>query len=90
MIFAMEPIKAIMSRRRVRKFESRQIPDEVLEKILRAGTDNPFALALQPWAFVVMQDQDFLKRISGFCISILMSRRKNAHDRLSELFRSLP
>jgi nitroreductase len=85
----MDTIEAIMTRRSVRKFEHRQIPDEVLEKILRAGTYAPSALALQPWAFVVVQDQDFLRKISEYCIPILLSHMKNAHDGLSDLFRSL-
>ena len=58
----METIEAIMRRRSVRKFEKRQIPDAILEKILKAGTYAPSALALQPWAFVVVQDQTVLDR----------------------------
>ncbi|MDO8872029.1 MAG: nitroreductase family protein [Methanoregula sp.] len=85
----MEAIEAIMTRRSVRKFENRSIPDEVLEKIIRAGTYAPSALALQPWAFVVVQDQKFLSRVSEFCIPILLSHMKGAHDGLSDLFRSL-
>ena len=85
----MEAMEAIMTRRSVRKFENRQIPDEMLEKIIRAGTYAPSALSLQPWAFVVVQDQEFLKRVSDYCIPILLSRVKNAHEGLSDLFRSL-
>jgi nitroreductase len=44
----METIDAIMTRRSVRKFGKRQIPDALLEKIIRAGTYAPSALALQP------------------------------------------
>jgi len=85
----MEAIEAIMTRRSVRKFEDRQIPDGILEKIIRAGTWAPSALALQPWAFVVVQDQKFLRRVSDYCIPILLARMKNAHEGLSDLFRSL-
>jgi nitroreductase len=55
----MEAIEAIMTRRSVRKFERKQIPDAILENIIRAGTYAPSALALQPWAFVVVQDQKY-------------------------------
>jgi len=85
----MEAIEAIMTRRSVRKFEDRQIPDEVLEEIIRAGTYAPSALALQPWAFVVLQDQAFLNKVSDYCIPILLLHMKGAHDGLSDLFRSL-
>jgi len=40
----MEAIEAIMTRRSVRKFADRQIPDAVLEKNLKAGTYAPSAL----------------------------------------------
>jgi nitroreductase len=40
----MEAIDAIMTRRSVRKFEKRQIPSPILEKIIEAGTYTPSAL----------------------------------------------
>jgi len=85
----MEAIKAIMTRRSVRKFTKRQIPDATLEKILKAGTYAPSALALQPWAFVIVQDQEFLSRVSDYCRPIMISLMKNAHDGMSDAFRAL-
>jgi len=85
----MEAIEAIMTRRSVRKFGKKQIPDAVLEKILRAGTYAPSALALQPWAFVVVQDQKFLKKVSDYCKPIMISLMKDAHDGMSDGFRNL-
>ena len=85
----MEAIEAIMTRRSVRKFEERQIPDDVIEKILNAGTYAPSALSLQPWAFVVVQDQQFLQKVSDYCKPILLSHMKGAHEGLSDLFRSM-
>ena len=60
----------------------------VLEKILRAGTYAPSALALQPWAFVVVQDQKFLNRVSDYCKPIMISLMKDAHDGMSDGFRA--
>jgi nitroreductase len=85
----MEAVDAIMTRRSVRKFEKRQIPDAVLEKIIRAGTYAPSALALQPWGFVIVQDQAFLNRISDYCKPIMISLMKDAHDGMSDAFRAL-
>jgi len=85
----MEAIDAIMTRRSVRKFEDRQIPDAVLEKIIKAGTYAPSALALQPWGFVVVQDQAFLNRVSDYCKPIMLSLMKDAHDGMSDIFRGL-
>jgi len=85
----METLEAIMTRRSVRQFEERQIPDAVLEKILEAGTFAPSALALQPWAFVIVQDQKFLNRVSDYCKPIMISHMKDAHDGMSDTFRAL-
>jgi len=85
----MEALEAIMTRRSVRKFENRQIPDEDLDTILRAGSYAPSALALQPWAFVVVQNQEFLNTVSDYCKPIMISLMKNAHDGMSDEFRAL-
>jgi len=85
----METIEAIMTRRSVRKFEKRQIPNKDLEKIIRAGTYAPSALALQPWAFVVVQDQTFLNKVSDYCKPIMISLMKDAHDGMSDVFRAM-
>jgi nitroreductase len=85
----MNAIEAIMTRRSVRKFGERQIPDDVLEKIIRAGTYAPSALALQPWGFVVVQDQAFLAKVSDYCKPIMISLMKDAHNGMSDAFRAL-
>ena len=85
----MEALDAIMTRRSVRKFEKRQIPDKDLEKIIRAGTYAPSALALQPWAFVVVQDQTFLNKVSDYCKPRMISLMKDAHDGMSDAFRAM-
>jgi nitroreductase len=88
-MYTMEAIDAIMTRRSVRKFEKRQIPDAILEKIIKAGTYAPSALALQPWGFVVVQDQAFLNRVSDYCKPIMILHMKDAHDGMSDAFRAL-
>lgn len=85
----MEALEAIMTRRSVRKFKDKQIPDAVLDKILQAGTYAPSALALQPWAFVVVQDRQFLNKVSDYCKPIMISLMKDAHDGMSDEFRRL-
>jgi len=85
----MEALEAIMTRRSVRWYKKKQISDAALEKILRAGTYAPSALALQPWAFVVVQDQNFLQKVSDYVKPIMISLMKDAHDGMSEAFRQL-
>jgi nitroreductase len=85
----MEAIDAIMTRRSVRKFQNQQIADAILGKIIKTGTYAPSALALQPWGFVVVQDQAFLNRVSDYCKPIMHSLMKDAHDGMSDAFRAL-
>jgi nitroreductase len=85
----MEALDAILTRRSVRKYKKQQIPDAVLAEILKAGTYAPSALALQPWAFVVVQNQEFLTRVSDYCKPIMIAHMKDAHDGMSDSFRAM-
>jgi len=50
----MNTLEAIEQRRSIRKFRDTPIPDEVMEKILRAGTLAPSGKNRQPWRFIVV------------------------------------
>src|SRR5690554_201305 len=60
----METWDAIRSRRNVRQYADRPIPDAALEQILEAGRRTPSARNWQPWDFVVVTDRDQLARLS--------------------------
>ena len=54
----------LMARRRtVRKFSDKEIPKEVLENAIMAAGTAPNGANMQPWHFVVVQDQATKKRI---------------------------
>lgn len=46
----------LVRRRTVRDFDSRPVPDGVLEAALRAAASAPSGANLQPWRFVVVRD----------------------------------
>ncbi|MEO2031400.1 MAG: nitroreductase family protein [Planctomycetaceae bacterium] len=48
---------AIQRRRSIRKFQSRAIPDGVIEELLELARHAPSSLNGQPWHFVVIKDQ---------------------------------
>ena len=50
-------IDAIHKRRSVREFEAKDVPDEIIEKIIEAGTWAPSGLNNQPWRFMVVKDE---------------------------------
>jgi nitroreductase len=61
----METWDAITSRRNVRSFEDRAIPDADLDRILEAGRRTPSSRNWQPWDFVVVTEREQLGRLAG-------------------------
>jgi len=82
-------LDAIMTRRSVRNYADRQIPDDIVNRIIRAGIQAPTALNLQPWAFVVVQDRAFLDQVSAYCVPIMLEGMKQSRGGMSDEFRAL-
>ena len=59
----------VRSRLTVREFTDDPVPDEVVEKLLRAAQWAPSSRNLQPWHFVVIRDRETLKEIGGIASS---------------------
>lgn len=60
----METWDAIASRRNVRSFAARPIPEEDLDLILEAGRRSPSSRNWQPWEFVVVTARDQLSELA--------------------------
>ncbi len=54
----MEVLQAIRTRRSIRKFKSKKIPDAVLYTILESARWAPSAGNLQPWRIIVVEDRE--------------------------------
>jgi len=52
----MDVLEAIFTRRSIRRFEPRPVPDDLLRKVLEAGIWAPSGMNNQPWRFVVIKD----------------------------------
>jgi nitroreductase len=63
----MEFYDVIRTRRSVRKFLKKGIPDEVLERILEVARVAPSGDNRQPWRFVVVKDDQRKKKIARAC-----------------------
>ena len=59
----MSLLDLILSRRSIRRYENKEIPEELLERILEAGRQAPSAANRQPIRFVVVKDYDILKKL---------------------------
>lgn len=60
----MSLVDVVLSRRSVRRYEKREIPKDVLDKILEAGRQAPSAANRQPWHFIVVTDYEIRKELS--------------------------
>jgi len=61
----MSLIDTLLSRRSIRRFEDKEIPGDVLDKILEAGRQSPSAANRQPYHFIVLTDAEIKKKLSG-------------------------
>lgn len=57
-------VDTVLSRRSIRKYEQKEIPTEVLDKILEAGRMAPSAGNKQPWHFIVITDDEKKRELS--------------------------
>lgn len=71
--------QAIMQRRDIRaQFVSDPVPDEILDKLLRAAHHAPSVGFMQPWNFLVIRDSDSKNQVyEGF---------QKAHNESAEMF----
>ncbi len=57
----------IKTRRSVRAYSSRAVPEAVLQRILEASQAAPSANNVQPWHYVVMRDNEKKQQVARLC-----------------------
>jgi nitroreductase len=60
----MDIFELIKTRRSIRKFTDEPVSDELIAKIIEAGTWAPSGLNNQPWKFAVVRDNELKTKIS--------------------------
>lgn len=60
----MSLVDIILSRRSIRRYEQRPIPEEIMRLILEAGRMAPSAANRQPWHFIVVTEQELKEKLS--------------------------
>ncbi len=53
-------LKNIYSRRSIRSYLQKDVPDEILMELIKAGTYAPTAVNKQPWRFVVIKNRELI------------------------------
>ena len=56
----MDVVEAILTRRSVRKYQARPVPEEQIKRLLEAAMAAPSAGNSQPWHFIVITDRETL------------------------------
>ncbi len=59
----MDALEAIHTRRSIRKYQPRPVPEELIQKLLAAAMSAPSAGNSQPWHFVVLTEKEILREI---------------------------
>ncbi|MGZ7193938.1 MAG: nitroreductase family protein [Halobacteriota archaeon] len=62
----MDALEAIQTRRSVRRYEAKQIDNEIIKRLLSAAMSAPSAANEQPWEFIVINDRVMLDVIPYF------------------------
>ncbi|HHW09385.1 MAG TPA: nitroreductase [Firmicutes bacterium] len=60
----MELYEAIRTRRSVRAYEDRPIPEDVLMRVMEAARLAPSARNLQPWKFILVTDPELRRQVA--------------------------
>ena len=58
-------LDVILNRRSIRRYENKQIPKDILDKIIEAGRQSPSAVNKQPYHFVIVTDSEIKKKLKS-------------------------
>jgi nitroreductase len=75
-------IDTIMKRRSVRFYKNKPIPRDQLEAIIQAGNYAPTGAGTQMWRFVVIEDDEFRKKLAELALTRYKKWMENAPDML--------
>ena len=62
----MDTMKAVLTRRSVRKYIDKPISDETIKELIEAGISAPSAGNQQPWHFIIIDDHKLIDKIPDF------------------------
>ena len=60
----MSKVDSIISRRSIRRYEKKDIPEKILNQILEAGRNAPSAANMQPLHFIIITNKEIKKKLS--------------------------
>ena len=83
-------LEAIKSRRAIRSYEDKPVPESAIETMLEAAIYAPSAINIQPWKFTIVTSKTEMKRLSDIAKPALLRTLPDAGNQaLSALKKSL-
>jgi len=71
-------LNCIFSRRSIRKYNNKAVPEKTINDLLEAAMAAPSAVAKDPWHFIVVQNRESLNKIADVLPSAKMLRQATA------------
>ena len=66
-----ETMKTILSRRSIRKFSDKKVPEEILKDLVDAGMHAPSGMCRKTWQFTVVSNENMIKRLTDAIAKVL-------------------
>ena len=73
-------IEALKSRRAIRSFEDKPVPDSAIQTMLEAATYAPSAINIQPWKFTIITNKELMKQLSDTAKPVLIRMLPDVGD----------
>jgi nitroreductase len=73
-------LEAIKSRRAIRSYEDKPVPESAIQTILEAATYAPSAINVQPWKFTIITNKAEMKRLSDIAKPALIRMLPDVGD----------
>ena len=73
-------IEAIKSRRAIRSYEDKPVPESAVQTMLEAATYAPSAINVQPWKFTIVTNKAEMKKLSDVAKPMLVRMLPDVGD----------
>jgi nitroreductase len=73
-------LDAIKSRRAIRSYEDKPVPESAIETMLEAAIYAPSAINIQPWKFTIITSKEEMKRLSDIAKPLLIRSLPDVGD----------
>ena len=80
-------LENLLTRRSVRSYQKKEVPEDLLQKITKAGEYAPSGMGRQPCVMVVVRDKELLEKISQMNQAVMGGGRRSLLRRAGSNYR---